>query len=110
MKNWRSHGGLVTLGWLCAVVFVGAITEASLTESTLALRLSYGLMVAAAVVIVFVYFSLRSMKKSAENKVKESAHITLSDVRVLARSNSRLLEDALDLRCSQKGAVGANGG
>ena len=49
MKFWRSYGGISSLAWICALVFVASITDASLTDSELAARLAYGL---AAVAVV----------------------------------------------------------
>ena len=102
MKFWRSYGGLTTLGWLCALVFVASITDAALTESELAARLAYGLAAVAIVVLVFLLFLRRKMKRQAEDKVTESAAILLTDIQTLAKSNSKLLADAIALHSAQQ--------
>ena len=40
-------------------------------------------------------------KRRAENKVRMSDHIRLADIKILARMNSPLLDDAVVLRCAQ---------
>ena len=40
-------------------------------------------------------------KRRAENKVRMSDHILLADIKILARMNSRLLDDAIVLRSAQ---------
>ena len=102
MKFWRSYGGLVTLAWLCALVFVASVTDASLTDSELAARMAYGLAAVAVVIMVLSLFLMRRMKRRAENKVKESDTILLTDIQTLAKSNSKLLEDAIALHSAQK--------
>ena len=102
MKFWRTYDGLVRLAWLSTVVFVASITDASLTESELAARLAYGLAAVAVVVVVFLLFLLRRMKRRAENKVTDSEAILLTDIQTLAKSNSKLLEDAIALHSAQK--------
>ena len=102
MGFWRSYGGLTTFGWICALVFVASITDASLTDSELAARMAYGLAAVAVIVLVFVIVLLRRMKQQAESKVAGSEPILLTDIQVLAKSNSKLLEDAIALHVSQK--------
>ena len=102
MKFWRSYGGLSTVAWLCALVFVASITDAALTDSELAARMAYGLAAIAAVAVVLLIFLLRRMKRQAESKVTESAPILLTDIQVLAKSNSKLLEDGIALHVTQK--------
>ena len=102
MKFWRSYGGISSLAWICALVFVASITDASLTDSELAARLAYGLAAVAVVVLVLAIISLRSMKRRVESKVTESAPILLTDIQVLAKSNSKLLEDAIAQHVAQK--------
>ena len=102
MKFWRSYGGISSLAWICALVFVASITDASLTDSELAARLAYGLAAVAVVIVVLSLFLLRRMKRRAENKVKESDTILLTDIQTLAKSNSKLLEDAIALHSVQK--------
>ena len=102
MKFWRSYGGLSTVAWLCALVFVASITDAALTDSELAARMAYGLAAVAVIVLVLVIFSLRRMKRRAEGKVTNSEPILLADIEVLAKSNSKLLEDAISLHVAQK--------
>ena len=50
MEFWRSYDGTVALGWLCAVAFVAAIREASLSDEAFMVQLAYGVMVAAVVI------------------------------------------------------------
>ena len=102
MKYRRSYDGLVTLGWLCAVVFVGARTEASLSDNDLEVRLSYGVMAAAVLLLAVVQYLGRRMRRRAEDKVRASEPVLLSDVQVLAKSRSQLLEDAIAVHCAQK--------
>ncbi len=102
MKFWRTYDGLVRLAWLSTVVFVASITDASLTESELAARLAYGLAAVAVVVLVLAVISLRRMKRRAESKVSESDTILLTDIQTLAKSNSKLLEEAIALHSAQK--------
>ena len=101
MKLWRSYNGVAVLGWLGAVAFVAAATEASASDSELAVRLSYGVMAVAVVVVALVVYLTRRMKRRAEEKVRASGVIDLADIQVLARSGSRLLEDAIALRRAQ---------
>jgi hypothetical protein len=102
MNFLRSYGGLTTLGWLSALVFVASITDASLTDSELAARLAYGLAAVTAVIVIVLFIVLRKMKQRAEDKVTASEPILLADIQVLAKSNSRLLEDAIALHVAQK--------
>lgn len=102
MGFWRSYGGLTTLGWLSALVFVASITDAALTDSELAARMAYGLVAVAVVVLVLVIVQLRRMKRQAESKVTDSEPILLTDIQTLAKSNSALLEDAIALHANQK--------
>ena len=102
MNFWRSYGGLTTLAWLSALVFVASITDASLTDSELAARMAYGLAAVAVIVLVFLIVLLRRMKQQAESKVQGSQPILLTDIQVLAKSNSQLLEDAIALHVAQK--------
>ena len=102
MKFWRTYDGLVSLAWLSTVVFVASITDASLTDSELAARLAYALAAVAVVVLVLAVISLRRMKRRAESKVSESDTILLTDIQTLAKSNSKLLEDAIALHSAQK--------
>ena len=50
-----------------------------------------------------VYLHLRNVwaKRRAENKVRMSDLILVSDIKILARMNSRLLDDAIVLRSAQ---------
>ena len=102
MKFWRSYDGITTLAWICTVVFVASITDASLTDSELAARLAYGVAAVAVVIGVLSLFLLRRMKRRAESKVSESGTILLTDIQTLAKSNSKLLEDAIALHSAQK--------
>ena len=102
MKFWRSYDGITTLAWICTVAFVASITDASLTDSELAARMAYGLAAVAVVILVLSLFLLRKMKRRAENKVTESDTILLTDIQVLAKANSKLLEDAIALHSAQK--------
>ena len=102
MNFWRSYGGISSLAWICALVFVASITDASLTDSELAAQLAYGLAAVAVVIVVLSLFLLRRMKQRAENKVTEAEPILLMDIQTLAKSNSTLLEDAIALHSTQK--------
>ena len=110
MKFWRGYGGLVTLGWLCALVFVASITDAALTESELAARLAYGLAVVAVAILVLSLILQRRLKRRVESKVAESESISVADIQTLAKSNSTLLEDAIALHHAQNEDKGKPGG
>ncbi len=99
----RSYGGLTTVAWVCALVFVASFTDASLTESETAAQLAYGLAVVALVAMVLLIVSLRRMKRRVESKVGSDESIDLADIQVLAKSNSKLLEDAIAQHVAQKG-------
>ena len=81
---------------------MASITDASLTDSELAARLAYGLAAVAVVIVVISLYLLRKMKRQAENKVTEAESILLTDIQTLAKSNSKLLEDAIALHSAQK--------
>ncbi len=101
MKIWRSYNATVVLGWLSAVAFVAAATEASASDSDLAVQLSYGVMVVAAVVLALTIYLGRKIKRRAEDKVRASEVILTEDIQVLAKSSSRLLDDAIALHRAQ---------
>ncbi len=101
MKFWRSYDGIVTLGWLCVVVAVASFREASLSDDALMVRISYGLILAAVALAAFVAYLQRNMKRRAESKVRMSDLILLTDIQILAKSNSQLLDDAITLRSAQ---------
>ena len=48
--------------------------------------------------LVLSQLRLVRAKRRAENKVRMSDHILLADIKILARMNSRLLDDAIVLR------------
>ncbi len=58
-------------------------------------------MVAAVALVALVLYLGRKMKRRAENKVRTSDLVLLTDIEVLAKSNSQLLDDAVNLRCAQ---------
>ena len=102
MSFLRSYGGLTTLGWISALVFVASFTDAMLTDSELAARFAYGLAAVTAVIVIVLFIVLRKMKQRAEDKVTASEPILLADIQVLAKSNSKLLEDAIALHVAQR--------
>ena len=63
--------------------------------------------VVAVVVLVFAYYLFKvrtpheGARQRAENKVRTSDPILRDDIVLLARTNSRLLDDAIALRCAQ---------
>ena len=63
----------------------------------LAPLLSFGLLVG----LVLLQLHRVRAKRRAENKVRMADHIVLSDIKILARMNSRLLDDAIVLRSAQ---------
>ena len=101
MKYWRSYNGMVTLAWISALAFGGALREVSLSDDALMVRLAYGVMVAAVALVALVFYLQRKMKRRAENKVRMSDSILLTDIQILAKVNSQLLDDAIALRCAQ---------
>ena len=52
-------------------------------------------------VLTFVLHRRWKAKRRAENKVRMSDRILLSDIKALAKSNSPLLVDAITLHCAQ---------
>ena len=102
MKYYRSYDGIVTLGWIFAIVFVSSLREVSLSDVASMVRLPYGVMAVALAVIVFAVYRQRMLKRRAESKVRESDLILLTDIRTLAQSNSLLLDDGIALRSAQK--------
>ena len=64
-------------------------------------QLAYGVMVAAVVILALMLYLGRKMKRRAENMVRTSGLILLTDIQVLAQSYSKLLDDAIALRCAQ---------
>ena len=101
MKIWRSYDGIVTLGWLCVVAFVSSLREGSLSDDASMVQLAYGVMVVAVALGALVVYLERKMKRRAENKVGMSELILLTDIRILAKANSKLLDDAIALRWAQ---------
>jgi hypothetical protein len=101
VKFWRSYDGIVTLAWVCVVVAVALFREASLSDDALMVRLAYGVIVAAVALAAFVVYLQRKTKRQAENKVRMSDLILLTDIQILAKSNSQLLDDAITLRYAQ---------
>ena len=101
MKTWRSYDGTVTLSWLCVVFFVAALREVSLSDDASIVQLAYGVMVAAVAVGAFVIYLGIRMKRRVEDKVRASEAILTTDIQVLAKSNSGLIEDAIALHCAQ---------
>ena len=75
--------------------------EVSLSDDVLMVRLAYSTMVAAVALVALVLYLGRKMKRRAENKVRTSDLVLLTDIEVLAKSNSQLLDDAVNLRCAQ---------
>ena len=102
MKRWRSYDGLLSLTWICAVVAAPLAREVFLSDDGLMVRPEYGAIVAALVLLglLLVYLAWK-MKRRAENKVRMSDLILLTDIQTLAKSNSQLLDDAIALRCAQ---------
>ena len=80
---------------------VSAIREVSLSDDTLTVQIAYGVVVAAVALLALVLYLGWKMKRRAENKVRTSDLILLTDVKVLAKTNSQLLDDAIALRCAQ---------
>ena len=101
MKYYRSYDGMITLGWVCTVAFVAALREASLSDDAFMVQLAYGVMVVAVALVALAFFLGMKMKRRAENKVRTSDLILLTDIQVLAKANSQLLDDAIALRYTQ---------
>ena len=101
MKFWRSYEGLVSLAWICTIAFVISIRETSFPAYTALDRLEYGVMVVAVALMALAFYQLRKMKRRAENKVRESDLILVTDIQILVKSNSQLLDEALALHCAQ---------
>ena len=101
MKNLRSYDGLVTLAWVCVVVAAGAIREVALSDDVLMVGQAHGVVVAAFVLSPLLVYLAWKMKRRAENKVRMSGLILLTDIQILAKSNSQLLDDAIALRYAQ---------
>ena len=101
MKNLRSYDGLVTLAWVCAVVAAGSVREVSLSDDALMVGQAHGVIVAAVALSALLIYLAKKMKRRAENKVRMSDLILLTDIQILAKSNSQLLDDAVALRSAQ---------
>ncbi len=71
--------------------------EISLPNDLLKLLLLPFIVWPVAAIWAFVYYA----RRRAENKVRKSDPILRADIVLLARTNSRLLDDAIALRCAQ---------
>ena len=101
MKYWRSFDGIVLLGWMCTIVFV--LTIQDLSDDASIVSYDYGVMAAAVAFVALTIYLGTRMRRQAEKKVRTSELILLTDIQVLAKSNSKLLDDAITLRCAQIG-------
>ncbi len=108
MKFWRSYSGLLTIAWIFAVAVAPTardVVDVVLSDNALnaLMRPTNGVIVAAVfilLVLLLAYLATK-MKRRAENKVRHSDPILLTDIQTLAQSNSPLLDDAIALRCAQ---------
>ncbi len=101
IQYWRSYDGIVSLSWICAIVFTLELRETSFPHYTASDRYYYGVMVVAAAFIAFAIYRLTKMRRRAEEKVKESDLILVTDIQTLVKTNSRLLDKALALHFAQ---------
>ena len=75
--------------------------EFSLSNDLLKVFIWLYVLVPGVAFLAFVTYRQRKAKRRAENKVRMADHILLADIKILARMNSRLLDDAITLRCAQ---------
>ena len=102
MKIFRpSYDTLTAYMAVCAIVAALVIRDISPSDDALLVWPSVGLLVAAVALFPFLFYLQRKMKRRAENKVRMSDLILPTDIQILAKSNSRLLDDAIALRCAQ---------
>ena len=87
-----------------------AFREISLSDNALSVWLSTGVLVAAVALPAFLVYRQWRSKRQVEDKVRMSNQILLSDIQILAKSNSDLLEDAIAPRCAQLGLGHGPGG
>jgi hypothetical protein len=85
------------------VASVLAFREISLSDNALSVWFSTGVLVAAVALPAFLVYRQWRSKRQVEDKVRMSNQILLSDIQILAKSNSELLEDAIALRRAQLG-------
>ena len=108
MNFLRSYTGLITISWIFAFAVAPTardVVDVVLSDNALnaLMRPTYGVIIVAAgilLVLLLVYLATK-MKRRAENKVRHSDPILLTDIQTLAQSNSPLLDDAIALRCAQ---------
>ncbi len=111
MKFWRSYDGTTTLAWFCTIALVASLREVSLADGVFVVQPYRVVVVAAVALMVLALYLGRRMRLKAEDKVRRSEPILLSDIRTLAKSNSRFLNGAIALRNTQmeQGEVQATG-
>ena len=101
MKIFRpSYDTLTAYMAACAIVAALVIGDISPSDALLVWP-SVDLLVAAVALVPFLFYLQRKMKRRAENKVRHSDLVLPTDIQILAKSNSRLLDDAIALRCAQ---------
>ena len=110
MKFSPSYDTINNFIWVCGVASVLAFREISLSDNALSVWLSTGVLVATVALPAFLVYRQWRSKRQVEDKVRMSNQILLSDIQILAKSNSELLEDAIALRCAQLGLGHGPGG
>ena len=96
-----SYDTLTVLMVACVLVAVLAIGDISPSNDAPMVWLASGVMVTAVALFAFLFYLQRKMRRRAENKVRMSDLILLTDIQTLAKSNSQLLDDAIALYSAQ---------
>ena len=103
MQKLTSYDSLTSFGWVCAIVVVLVLRDIPLFDYESYNLVASCVLVAAVAGIVVLLYLQRKIKRRAEDKVRMSELILPTDIQILAKSNSQLLDDAIDLRCAQRG-------
>ena len=86
---------------MCVLAAVLSIRDISTSNSAVSNWISSGILVAGIALMAFFAYLQWRTKRRAADKVRMSDLILLTDVQILAKSNSRLLDDAIALRSTQ---------
>ena len=105
MKSLRSYNGHVLVAWLFSISFVSTMRDLSFfdTWSLIGITTDEYVILGVSLGVIVVALSLVArMKRRAEHKVRQADPILLTDIQILAKADSSLLEEALDLRNAQR--------
>ncbi len=101
MKISPSYDKLTGLIGVCGLVSVLAVRDIYRSDDTSMVWLASGVLVAVVALAALLLYLQRKMKRRAENKVRMSDLILLTDIQTPAKSNSQLLDDAIALYSAQ---------